>query len=84
MAKDYFTVEIQVTNGETLQSISAQDIRDDAIIAFHQGMASMRTAVKNGTLDEATGMVLNRWGSVEEPYHEYVVKEQTEVLEEQE
>lgn len=67
----YFNVEIQTTGATTAQSIYARASKEEAVIAFHNSMASMRTAVDNGTLDGCTGLVLNEWGGVEQPYQEH-------------
>lgn len=67
----YFNIEIQTTNGTTAQAIYARASKEEAVIAFHNSMASMRTAVDAGTLDACTGLVLNEWGGVEQPYQEH-------------
>ena len=67
----YFNVEIQTTGATTAQAMYPHDTKDEAIIAYHQSMASMRTAVDSGNLDGCTGLVLNEWGGVEQPYQEH-------------
>ena len=67
----YFNVEIQVTGETATAAIYARNSRDDAITNFHTSMASMRAAVDAGTLDEATGLVINAWGGIETPYSEH-------------
>lgn len=67
----YFNVEIQTTKGTTSQAIYDRASKEEAVIAFHNSMASMRTAVDNETLDGCTGLVLNEWGGVEKPFQEH-------------
>jgi len=78
----FFNVEIQTTNGVTAQAIYARESKEAAIIAHHNSMASMRTAVDAGTLDACTGLVLNEWGGVEQPYQEHYEKASEPVSEE--
>ena len=78
----YFNVEIQTTGSTTAQAIYARASKEEAIIAHHNSMASMRTAVDSGNLDACTGLVLNEWGGVEQPYQEHYEKASEPVSEE--
>lgn len=78
----YSTVEIQImADGTTAQAIYDRgEHLEDAVTAWHGSMNSLRTAVDSGTLSEATGFVVNSWGSVEMPYSEhYAGKQNPEV-----
>lgn len=70
----YFNIEIQTTNGTTAQAIYARASKDEAVTAYHHSMDHMRTAVNTGTIDACTGLVLNEWGGVEQPYQEHYEK----------
>lgn len=79
----YSTVEIQImADGSTAQAIYDRgEHLEDAVTAWHGTMNSLRTAVDNGTLSEATGFVVNSWGSVEMPYSEhYAGKQSAEIV----
>jgi len=76
----YFSIEIQtMEDGTTSAAIydRGEDI-NDAIIANHNALASMRTAVDAGTLQACTGLVINTKGGVEVP-REYYEKVATPV-----
>lgn len=76
----YFTIEIQIMeDGTTSAAIYDRgDDINDAIIANHNALASMRTAVDAGTLKACAGLVMNEQGGVEVP-REYYGKENTPV-----
>jgi len=67
----YFNIEIQESNGTATAAIYARANKDEAVTNFHTSMASMRAAVDAGTLDGATGAVINSWGGTEQPYVEH-------------
>ena len=69
----YFSIEIQtMEDGSTSAAIYERgDDLNDAIIANHTALASMRTAVDAGTLKACTGLVMNEKGGVEVPREFY-------------
>ena len=67
----YFNIEIQEANGAAQAAIYARASKDEAVTSFHTSMASMRTAVDQGNLDGATGIVLNSYGGIETPHVEH-------------
>jgi len=71
----YFNIEMQVKDDVATPAIYARASKDEAVTNFHMSMASMRAAVDAGTLDEATGLVINSWGGIEVPYVEHYMKE---------
>lgn len=72
----YFNVEIQETKESASAAIYEATSKDAAISAFHTSMASMRASVDAGTLTAATGLVINSWGGVEDPYKEHYEKQE--------
>ena len=76
----YFNIEMQVKDNVATPAIYARASKDEAITSFHTSMASMRAAVDQGTLDEATGLVINSWGGIETPYAEHYMKEEAPVV----
>ena len=69
----YFTIEIQkMEDGTTSAAIYDRgEELNDAVIANHNALASMRTAVDAGTLTSCMGLVMNEQGGVEVPREFY-------------
>ena len=66
----YFNIEIQVPIGEGDPVAAIYDRGEnlnDAIIANHNALASMRTAVAAGTIASCAGLVINEQGGIEVP-----------------
>ena len=62
----YFNVEIQTTEeGSSSAIYDRGENLNDAVIANHNALSSMRTAVDAGTLKSCAGLVLNEQGGVE-------------------
>lgn len=74
MAVKYFNLEIQIKDDVATSAIYARSSQEDAITNFHTSMSSMRTAVDAGTIDEATGLVINSEGSVDQNHCERYAK----------
>ena len=68
----YFNVEIQTTEeGSSAAIYDRGKNLNDAIIANHNALSSMRTSVDAGTLKSCAGLVLNEEGGVEVPREFY-------------
>lgn len=67
----YFNIEIQTSSEGPVAAIYPREDLDAAIIANHQAMASMRTAVDADTLVACTGLIINEQGGVEVPREYY-------------
>ena len=63
----YFTIEIQIpeTGDPTAAIYNRGENKNDAIVANHTALASMRTAVDAGTLAACCGLVINEQGGNE-------------------
>lgn len=70
----WFKIEFQTTvNGEqeTVTPLVSEGMsQEDAVTDFHTAMASLRASVDAKTLTEATCMVVNSWGGVDEDHCE--------------
>lgn len=62
----HFNIEIQITGETATAAIYDRGANlNDAVIANHTALASMRTSVDEGTLDSCAGLVINEKGEVE-------------------
>jgi len=68
----YFVIEIQFDGYSTIQSIFGYPNEDDAIIAYHLSIASLRQSVKDGNLMAASGVLMDYKGTVKEGYSDFV------------
>ena len=73
----YFTIEIQTSDeGVTTAAIYDRgDNLNDAVIANHSALASMRTSVDSGILSSCMGLVINEQGGIEVPREYYTKSE---------